>query len=147
MNTNGKRTEPVGVAEGLDVGEEVGYNETTNGFMWDASIRIYLWIYNITNISTTHCTGGKFRRARCWRGGWLDREERCRIDTLWDASIQIYYEYICNKLQNSPNRSGLQKDSMLARRLAVNVEADVLYFMREIENKQLIKQLDNLLHL
>ena len=33
MNTNGKRTEPVGVAEGLDVGEEVGYNETTNGFM------------------------------------------------------------------------------------------------------------------
>ena len=33
---------------------------------------------------------------------------------------------------------------MLARRLAVNVEADVLYFMREIENKQLIKQLDNL---
>ena len=33
---------------------------------------------------------------------------------------------------------------MMARTLATNVEADALYFMREIENEQLIKQLNNL---
>ena len=61
------------------------------------------------------------------------------------SAKETKWKYI--QMASVPNRSGLQKDLMLARRLAVNVEADVLYFMREIENKQLIKQLDNLLHL
>ena len=61
------------------------------------------------------------------------------------SAKETKWKYI--QMASVPNRSGLQKGSMLARRLAVNVEADVLYFMREIENKQLIKQLDNLLHL
>ena len=89
-------TEPVGVAEGLDVSEEVGYNETTNGFMWDASIRIYLWIYNITNISTTH--------ALYWwevqKGSMLARKlERKSAETKqqMDLCEVHWYEYTSRK--------------------------------------------------
>ena len=49
------------------------------------------------------------------------------------SAKETKWKYI--QMASVPNRSGLQKGSMLARRLAVNVEADdVLYLMREIEN-------------
>jgi len=38
MYINGKRTETVGVSEGLDVGEEVGCKQATYGYMLGALI-------------------------------------------------------------------------------------------------------------
>ena len=75
------------------------------------------------------------------------KDVKKRLKKMLDcySAKETKWKYI--QMASVPNRSGLQKGSMLARRLAVNVEADdVLYLMREIENKQLIKQLNNLLH-